>query len=855
MDLQDKISMGTALFGSSAIDRGASTALAEVASNAENGEVTVYMKDENGNEQKITIPCDGDLRAGDTATVIIQEGTATAISASGAGERSKKETAAAQETATTAQNTAEDAATKATTAQTTAENAATAATAAQKTAETAANAASTAKTKAETAAADASTAKTKAETAASAASTAQTTAENAASAATAAADKAEEEAKRAQAAEKTITDNVDNVKKTADQAVSDIAAEVTRAQNKEKEIETLANTASDAASSAQSSASQAAKDAQAAGVSASLAQAAAEAAQGTADETKKYFYHDSEGAHVISGDTTDPTRLDLTNDSLKISEGGVPVSEFNETSSYLNNGLFVVETNQKEMSDGVIYDKGVFTGCVVDWGDNWKFKSMFYNIEPEFQYVQDGENKNVTYDAFSSNLYTSEDGAFKAQVVVGHPQTSGLEIETLIDSSEIEIGGANSETISIGVNNEKTTIGNSANGLELTGSTIAINSENGATTAGNSSSNLELFGSKINVAGAVNINSDNASKCSTTVGNKNSSLDCVGKTISINNASTAGATYIGNQYKSTSINGSSLNLGWSASSVNVGGTGVGVTSLEGQTITIGTNSISVCYVENTTISIGDSDAELQLKGSKITANGVDITAGSSPLDAYPVGSIYMSVNSTSPATLFGGTWQQLQNSFLVGAGSNYTAGSTGGSATHSHTVNSHTHSMSHTHGISSHSHSLNSHTHSISSHTHTLKHTHDYGVKLGAYNNTLMSANIPNRFYLYNGSNWVSTKATTESVGQPVAYALASTSSTTSKAVERQALTTTTSAASTETTSGTSLTTDKASGSTGSATLSTNSLSATSTGSASPSTNSANNLPPYLAVYMWKRTA
>lgn len=48
---------------------------------------------------------------------------------------------------------------------------------------------------------------------------------------------------------------------------------------------------------------------------------------------------------------------------------------------------------------------------------------------------------------------------------------------------------------------------------------------------------------------------------------------------------------------------------------------------------------------------------------------------------YPVGSIYMSVNSTSPATLFGGTWQQLQNRFLIGAGDIYSNGATGGATT------------------------------------------------------------------------------------------------------------------------------------------------------------------------------
>lgn len=49
---------------------------------------------------------------------------------------------------------------------------------------------------------------------------------------------------------------------------------------------------------------------------------------------------------------------------------------------------------------------------------------------------------------------------------------------------------------------------------------------------------------------------------------------------------------------------------------------------------------------------------------------------------YPVGSIYMSVNSTSPASLFGGTWTQIEDTFLLSAGSTYTAGDTGGEAAH-----------------------------------------------------------------------------------------------------------------------------------------------------------------------------
>ena len=53
---------------------------------------------------------------------------------------------------------------------------------------------------------------------------------------------------------------------------------------------------------------------------------------------------------------------------------------------------------------------------------------------------------------------------------------------------------------------------------------------------------------------------------------------------------------------------------------------------------------------------------------------------------YPVGSIYMSVTSASPADLFGGTWERIKDRFLLASGDSYAAGSTGGSASHSHTL-------------------------------------------------------------------------------------------------------------------------------------------------------------------------
>ena len=66
-----------------------------------------------------------------------------------------------------------------------------------------------------------------------------------------------------------------------------------------------------------------------------------------------------------------------------------------------------------------------------------------------------------------------------------------------------------------------------------------------------------------------------------------------------------------------------------------------------------------------------------------------------PNKIYPIGSIYMSVNSTNPSELFGGEWERIQDRFLLASGTTYANGSTGGEATHTLTVNeipSHRHS-------------------------------------------------------------------------------------------------------------------------------------------------------------------
>ena len=64
-------------------------------------------------------------------------------------------------------------------------------------------------------------------------------------------------------------------------------------------------------------------------------------------------------------------------------------------------------------------------------------------------------------------------------------------------------------------------------------------------------------------------------------------------------------------------------------------------------------------------------------GSGLTVDADGTLSAGSALAAYPVGSIFQTVSRTSPAVLFGGTWQEIaQNRVLMGASYAHAAGTT-----------------------------------------------------------------------------------------------------------------------------------------------------------------------------------
>lgn len=53
---------------------------------------------------------------------------------------------------------------------------------------------------------------------------------------------------------------------------------------------------------------------------------------------------------------------------------------------------------------------------------------------------------------------------------------------------------------------------------------------------------------------------------------------------------------------------------------------------------------------------------------------------------FPIGYLYISLDSTNPSSLFGGTWEQLTGVFPFACDSSHAAGTTGGEATHTLTI-------------------------------------------------------------------------------------------------------------------------------------------------------------------------
>lgn len=185
---------------------------------------------------------------------------------------------------------------------------------------------------------------------------------------------------------------------------------------------------------------------------------------------------------------------------------------------------------------------------------------------------------------------------------------------------------------------------------------------------------------------------------------------------------------------------------------------------------------------------------------------------------YPIGAIYMSMNNTNPADLFGGTWQQISGRFLLAADSTYEAGSTGGEATHTLTAEE---MPSHTHIAPKHRHAVANHTHTIPAHTHTASSSSAGAHTHAMYRWKYATPTAGGTGYLAQGSS------------KDTSYGMSS------AGAHTHTITIGTKAAFSTSANGNMDTT----------------MNGDSATTSAGSSGAHNNMPPYLAVYMWKRTA
>lgn len=193
--------------------------------------------------------------------------------------------------------------------------------------------------------------------------------------------------------------------------------------------------------------------------------------------------------------------------------------------------------------------------------------------------------------------------------------------------------------------------------------------------------------------------------------------------------------------------------------------------------------------------------EIYDKNGKEILGGGGVTSTELLNLIYPIGSIYMSVREVSPQTFLGGSWRKIEGKFLLSASSTFPAGTSGG--------NKDAVVVAHTHALSGSAVSNGAHTHTVSGTSETGgSHSHNVGR---------------DRDCASGSANWSVHTAGTSGAGG------------------------------TSPTSTHNGHTHNVSGTAASDGAHTHTLSGTATSTGVSGTNA--NMPPYLSVHMWERTA
>lgn len=165
----------------------------------------------------------------------------------------------------------------------------------------------------------------------------------------------------------------------------------------------------------------------------------------------------------------------------------------------------------------------------------------------------------------------------------------------------------------------------------------------------------------------------------------------------------------------------------------------------------GKTNLEINNLTATCIASKNNKFELDSEGN-LTVKSINTIDRLTTLDEiYPVGSIYMSVNGNNPTTLFGGTWEQIKDKFLLSCGDTFENGTLGGEINHTLTVNempTHTHSISSSGG---HNHNAYFKEHRIP--TANYSGTSDYARKSSASHDTTGQVTVSNGAHTHTPAN------------------------------------------------------------------------------------------------------
>lgn len=100
------------------------------------------------------------------------------------------------------------------------------------------------------------------------------------------------------------------------------------------------------------------------------------------------------------------------------------------------------------------------------------------------------------------------------------------------------------------------------------------------------------------------------------------------------------------------------------------------------------------------------------------------------LAAHPVTTLYWTSDPRNPGDVYGGTWKQIKDRFILASGDTYTNGATGGNANTTLEVEN---LPSHSHGLNNHTHSFTATTSSNGAHAHNYKYSGEDTVAGGSY--------------------------------------------------------------------------------------------------------------------------